>query len=297
MDRAELDQWLTGAATGSLDGPLAHLRLIQNGDGTWRGLLPAMTAYFEDAHRDARRIFHEDAGLSLDPLTDGFIQYPSAMPAKTRRGYFGEVMCAVIATRYELVLRKQWHVPVFLFRCHNAAGEYLMRRLNGDDPNANVPGRTGSDCIGVAQNQDGSLAALLVGEAKCHETFNINKAKEGLKNLGIETCLPVSIGQLRRVLVEAGGPDHARLVESLETLILTRASQAVPRVDFLLYAFDRPGVVKYAGPRITEAIVQEAYTGGRPLQVVELHSPELTSLVTALYDGLYAPTGGHDATT
>ena len=86
-----------------------HL-LLQAKHPTPPALAALLRPYFESAHGDARRVFHEYARLDLHPDAVGAVgetQYPSSLPPKTRHGLFGEVLAGLIVEAYRLSARVQ----------------------------------------------------------------------------------------------------------------------------------------------------------------------------------------------
>lgn len=79
----------------------------------------------------------------------------------TRKGYFGEVFCGILAEAEQVHTDDEWMVPIFLFRLHSQAEEYLMRLLTGEPAGSAVVGRTGSDNLALSLNGDGTVKAIL----------------------------------------------------------------------------------------------------------------------------------------
>jgi hypothetical protein len=287
VQRSDIADWFNQQIEGNLDGDYCHLRLSQKVTEGWRPLLSRITAYWERAHSDARNHFNELIGSSLDPLGAPPFDYPKNLPIKTLKGYFGETFCGLLAEVIEIVGRHTWSVPVFLFRFHQQAGEYLTRLITGETANTTIPGRTGSDFVGLRLSESGEIKAFLVAESKCHEVFNIGAAKKALSDLSSGAAIPVSLPQLKQILKIVNSESFAPTIRSIEQIMLSGVSCDLPRTDMLVYIFDRPGVMEYLNPRISDACRAENYTCGRHLQVVEIHIPDAGELIKTVYNRLY----------
>jgi hypothetical protein len=280
---------------GDLDGRFAHTRLIQLSANGWECVREELISYIERAHQDAREFFCTEWCLSLDPFGSEVpaVVYPGSLPQDTLLGYFGEAFCGMIAEGQELIGRRTWTVPVFLFRLHNQAGEHLHRLIFGERVPKSIMGRTGSDFIGLCLDEERRVVALLVGEAKCQATLNITVAKKALKDLGEQAATPVSLGQLRTVLRSLPGDGWNETVRSIEEILLTRS--AVERTDLFVYIFEDPGVVNYSAPRLPQSVVASEHGLRRRIQVAEVQIPDLRRLVSTIYTSAYQPREVHSA--
>ena len=206
----------------------------------------------------------------------------------TRKGYFGEVFCGILAEAGQVHADDEWMVPIFLFRLHTQAEEYLMRLITGEQAAGTIVGRTGSDNLALSLNGDGTVKAILGAEAKCYEDFNTTKARKALADLGAQAAVPVSLGQLKRLLAEIDPERFEATILDLERIIKHARQPTVPRHDLLVLIFEDPKIKDYSAPRISVAEKTANYAGGRPLQVVEVHLPGAGALIEELYAGLYA---------
>lgn len=298
MEHADLHAWFrTVELSGDIDSDYAHVRMLQAEMGGWQVVRDKLIALLERAHSDARTYFHTDLCLSLDPYDTslGSYAYPKNLPLETQLGYFGEAFCAMISEGMELVGKRSWTVPVFLFRIHNQAEEYLHRLIYGEPVSKGIPGRTGSDFIALCLDDRRHVQAFLAGEAKCHETFNITKAQEALTDLGEQSPIPRSLGQLKRVLSDNNLMVWRDTIQSIERILLTKTP--VPRTDLFVYIFEKPGTTHYSSPRITKETKTKYHRCQRPLHVAEVHIPDARLMVSALYEGLYRKEGASDAAT
>lgn len=289
MDRAELEDWFGISHAGDLDGTYRHTWCRQAERGRWYRHLPNLIAYLERAHEDARQLFQSSFGLDLDPVAPrhGRPSYPSDLPLKTKKGYFGEALCGMMAEGIEIIGRDRWVVPAFLFRLHQEAEEYLFRLVLGAKVPRDIPGRTGSDFVALCLGEDGQIRKFLVGEAKCHEVFNATKCKEALAKLGDEGPTPVSLPQLKRIVQDRGGEGSDRVIAAIENVIFHQRFDSIPRTNLFLYLFDRPGVATYDSVRITEEVRDAGYKCPMPLHVFEVWIPDGSELVRTAYDRVY----------
>jgi hypothetical protein len=286
---ADFGNWFETVETADVTSNYVHSRLAARDEASWQSLRPTIANYLEWAHADARDIFHDSLSISLDPRGgENSIEYPRNLPLQTRKGYFGEVFCGMLAESGQVHTDLAWTVPIFLFRLHTQAEEYLMRLITGEPAAANIVGRTGSDNLALCLNADGSINAILASEAKCYETFNITKAREALSGLGTQAPVPVSLGQLKRLLVEMDPEGFEPTILCLETIIKNARNPTIPRHDLLVLIFEDPNIKIYDQPRISLEEKTANYVGGRPLQIVEVHLPIAGALIEELYAGLYS---------
>ena len=268
-------------------GACRHTWCMQREPGQWKGYLPKLVRYLEDAHADARTCFLASLGLNLDPLGGESPVYPRDLPHDTKRGYFGEALCGIIATEMDIIGDDRWIVPAFLFRFHEEARLYLTRLVIGEGIGESITGGTGSDFIALCLNDKGSISKYLVGEAKCHKTFNVTKCGKALNKLGKEASTPVSLPQLGEILKDIDPNANASLIASIDDIFINQRFGSIPRVDLFLYAFDDAGVQRYDSVRITEELRQKHYQSNRKLHVFEVHIPDGAELVTDAYNGMY----------
>lgn len=286
---ADFERWFETARTDDPGGNYVNFRLCARDAADWRNLRPTIAQYLEWAHADARRVFHDSLGITLDPRGGRPpVEYPGSLPLATRKGYFGEVFCGILAEAGRVHAEDEWTVPLFLFRLHTQAEEYLMRLITGEPVGGAIVGRTGSDSLALAIKPDGSVRAILAEEAKCYAAFNVTKAREALSGLGAQAAVPVSLGQLKRLLAEIDPESFEATILDLEKIIKSASQSTVPRRDLLVLIFEDPGIKNYDTPRISAAEKAANYAAHRPLEVVEAHFPGVEALIEELYADLYA---------
>jgi hypothetical protein len=297
FEPADFDDWFETVRADDAAAKYVNFRLRAREVARWQKLRPTITKYLEWAHADARRIFHDSLGITLDPRGGRPpVEYPGSLPLKARKGYFGEVFCGILADSGRVHADDEWRVPIFLFRLHTQAEEYLMRLITGEPAAGTIVGRTGSDNLALSLNGDGTVKAILGAEAKCYDEFNITKARKALADLGTQAVVPVSLGQLKRLLAEIDRDTFEATILDLEKIIKNARQTTVQRHDLLVLIFEDPKIKTYNAPRISVVEVETNYVAKRPLQVVEVHLPGAGALIEELYADLYAnPPNSPDA--
>jgi hypothetical protein len=305
-----LKKWLEGYPTE--EGNYGHLLLEQRTPAD-QALYDELIPYFESAHLDARQCFHKLARISLHP-DDGEIgcdaQYPSALPLTARKGLFGEVLAGMTTEAYEFVGKHEWLIPVFLFRNHEDAGQYIYTLNRDPGRTREVLGRKGDDFIGIVVNEEGRITRFIAGEAKWRGAWTpsavdvvmlgpkVDDPAGGIKkvhnNRGvwfeINRALPVPLGleQLHAILEECEPQKYASVIASLDRILAHRNPDPVERTDLILLAGGPAATREPRQVLIPWDEVPEQYTAGRDLQVVELIIEKGDSLIDAIYGGLWA---------
>ncbi|MFA6243349.1 MAG: hypothetical protein WC655_20590 [Candidatus Hydrogenedentales bacterium] len=304
-----LNSWLESYPTEV--GNYGHLLLEQKqiaDDTLYVQLIP----YFESAHLDARECFHELARISLHPDTGDpgcDAQYPTALPLTSRKGMFGEVMSGMASEAYKFVGKHEWLIPVFLFRNHEDAGQYIYTLNRDPDRTREVLGRKGDDFIAIVVNNEGKVTRFIAGEAKWRGTWNpstIDAVMLGPKvddpaggpnkvhnNRGVwfeinrALAVPLGLEQLQAILEECEPDKYASVIASLDRILAHRNPDPVERTDLILLAGGPAAKRKARETLLDWQILPTEYAAGRDLQVVELIIEDGDNLITALYDGLW----------
>lgn len=224
MEQADLEKWLHITHTGDTEGTYIHTWCRQLEAGKWKAHFPRIVQYVEQAHADARDLFHSTIHLSLDPVpaTRHQPSYPHDMPLKAKKEFFGEALCGMFTEAMEIVGGDDWYIPTFLFRLHREAEEHLFRLVMKEKVPKEIPGRTGSDFLAISMTDDGRIRKFLCGEAKCHDTLNITNCKKYLKKLSEEGPVPVSLPQLIRILEEQDQGQLTRLIDAINDIFMNR---------------------------------------------------------------------------
>ena len=305
-----LEEWLTEYP--SVKGRYGHLLLEQSGD-SGPELVDALRPYFESAHLDARTYFHEFIGIDLHPDAEApgaHAQYPSSLPTTAIRGIFGELMAGLITESYEFVGEHEWKVPVFLFRYHDDVEAYLFELARDPDYKRGTFGRFGDDFIGIALNEDGSLARVILGEAKWRlsltsgavETLLLgewvkdkkDKTKKKRSGKGIwhelNATQPTTRGlrQLQRLLEDYDAEEYSGVVTSIaKMLMLGGEVPAVPRTDLILMVGNDPPSRDARTAAVNWKVKPKEYTAGNDLQIVEIYLKEGDALIETIYGSLW----------
>lgn len=289
-----------------------HL-LLEEQDETDPAIADDLIAYFESAHLDARQCFHKLARISLHPDADDEAcdaQYPNSLPLTALKGLFGEVMCGMLAESFEFIGKHEYLIPVFLFRNHEDAGQYIYTLSRDRTRTREVLGRKGDDFIGIVVNQEGKVTRFIAGEAKWRGTWTpsaVNTVMLGEKIVDpddntkrihngkgvwyeVNRGLPVPLGleQLHTILNECEPEKFASVIASLDRILARRNPDPVERTDLILLAGGSAPTRKAKHSLIPWDAVPEEYTVGRDLQIVELLFSNGDDLISAIYAGLWA---------
>jgi hypothetical protein len=303
-----LDDWLK--AWPSEAAKYGHLLLEQEGDGDAK-LIAKLVPYFESAHADARAFFHEQMGIDLHPDANGggaHASYPNCLPPITRRGLFGEVMAGMVAENYALIGGHEWRIPVFLFRYHEDAEQYLFALAREPERKREVYGRRGSDFLALALDEDGEVTRFIAGEAKWRKALQPavvhelmygkdvkNKRTGVVKNNGrgiwslINRDIPAPHGlrQLQRLLRELDPEGHSAAILSLDRVLTLRGTQPLPRTNLILIAGNDVPSRKAQTSLIPWEELPEDYTAEHDLQVVEIILKDGDAVIDGVYDALW----------
>lgn len=289
---------------------LGHILLeqIEADDGT---LAVALKEYFESAHLDARTSFHSFIGIDLHPDADGdapIVTYPGSLPSTTRRGLFGEVLAGLLTESYEYIGAHSWNVPIFLFRYHDDAANYLFTLARDPAQTRQTIGRLGTDFIGVSLNDGGEIVRIISGEAKWRLTLTpsavddvmLGKKPKGSKvrsgkgvwrDLNNEQNPPSGARQLLNLLREYDRDGFDKVILGLEQALVVKGPVPIPKTDLIVFA-GNGGAKRGKGECLLpwEAVPDE-YTAGNDLQIVEVVLKNGEHLIDAIYASLWEGAG------
>jgi len=309
--KVAIDNWLK--ASPRTNGNYGHLLLEQKVAGD-AGLVDALLPYFESAHADARQYFHAQIGISLHPDADEighYAVYPNCLPISARRGLFGEVLAGLVTESYvdEFVGGHPWQIPVFLFRHHADVEAYLYDFARDEDRERQVFGRFGSDFIGLAFDEAGSVIRFIAGEAKWRKSLQpsvvetlmlgewLKADATGLKersNRGIwfevnrSTTIPHGLRQMQRLLEESDPGTYANAILSLDNVLMVRNQQPLARTNLILIAGDDVPSRTAGHTLLPWQNIPTDYIARHDLQVVELIITNGHDfLIDAIYDRIY----------
>lgn len=303
-----LEEWL--AESPSVEGRYGHL-LLEQATANSQELINALRSYFESAHLDARTYFHDAIGIDLHPDATGpgyNAQYPSCLPKKAIRGIFGEVMAGLVTESYEFVGEHEWKIPVFLFRCHADIEPYLFQLARDPGRVREILGRFGDDFLGIVVSEDGSLARVILGEAKWRKNLTQGAVEELLHGkwvkddqdkkvrsgkgiwYEINRTQDVTYGlrQLQKILREYDYEEYSGVVTSIGRLLIVGGDEPpVPRTDLILLVGNDPAKRESGTVAIDWKNIPTEYTAGNDLQIVEIYLNEGDDLIDELYGILW----------
>lgn len=275
-------------------------------------LIAELVDYFESAHADARKFFHEQMGIDLHPDADAEgakVTYPTCLPSITRRGLFGEVMAGMLTEHLDYIGGHDWKIPVFLFRYHEDAEAYLFSLVRDEDRKREVYGRRGSDFLALVLDETGEVTRVIVGEAKWRKKLQPAVVKElmyGKKKKNADTGelehdgkgiwyqvnrdipAPHGLRQLQRLLREIDPQGYSAAIASLDRVLIVKDAQPLPRTNLILIS---GGDVQSRGERCSLIPWEKKpkdYTAPYDLQVVELILSDGDSVIDGVYDALWS---------
>jgi hypothetical protein len=303
-----LKAWLK--ETNTIGPAYGHL-LLEQAIAINAPLVQALRPYFESAHRDAREVFHGDAGMDLHPdatTAGAHAQYPACLPPNARRGLFGEVLAGLVTEHYKMVEGHKWCVPAFLFRHHADARKYIFALARDPARKREVYGRHGNDFIAVCLDDKGAVERFLAGEAKWRKTLspsvietlmigewvkddagNRSRSGKGIWfELNRELTAPHGLRQLQEILKTGGLDKFAPTILSMDKILTLKDPIVVPRTDLIVISGNAAATRQTGTTLLPSNSAPAEYTAGRPLQVVEVILTEGQNLIDALYDSLWS---------
>lgn len=310
-----LDEWLEEHF--STNGSFGHLLLLQK-EIDPATICQGLRLYFESAHLDARQVFHADMGIDLHPDAGDFdgeapIEYPGCLPTTTRKGLFGEVMAGLITEGYELVGAHEWCVPIFLFRYHEDARNYLFDLARNPEKKRQTIGRLGSDFIGLLLDEDGAVIRFIAGEAKWRKTLTpsaVNEVMYGKKvanpaggakvhsgkgvwnDVNNDPPVPIGVRQLMRLLQEHDPDGYDSAILSLERALVLHNPEPLPRTNLIIIVGNGAATRKEMECLLPFQEMPDDYTAGHDLQLVEVILKDGEELIDSLYESLWSDGGG-----
>lgn len=284
------------------------LEQIEADDGT---LAVALKEYFESAHLDARTSFHSFVGIDLHPDADGdasIVTYPGSLPSTTRRGLFGEVLAGLLTESYEYIGAHSWKIPIFLFRYHDDAANYLFTLARDPNQTRQTIGRLGTDFIGVSINDDGEIVRIISGEAKWRLTLTrgsvddvmlgkkpkgsqIRTGKGVWRDLNNEQSPPSGARQLLNLLREYDRDGFDKAILDLERALVVKDPAPIPKTDLIVFAGNGSAKREKGECLLPWEAVPDEYTAGNDLQIVEVVFKNGEDLIDAIYASLWEGAG------
>lgn len=294
-----LANWLTNAIQKSADKKYYHRRLEEN-LSIRTTIHQELQKLVHEAHEDARQKLRKLAGISqsLDLLnvqeTPGidtkFINdFPRYLELKTLKGYFGEIMAAVVAEHFN-PLDEDWQVFAFPFRLHQTAYHALekVRQEGGSAPT--IIGRLGDDMLAFQCNDQRHITRVLFCEAKCTAHHNKNLIAEAHKKSSDNKIVPVDCLLLVDILQDYSSPgsDEEKWIHALRRLYFSTNSPTHERCDLVVYNCGLPPA-KASTLIIPTSTPHADYTARRRLEAVEIHLHDVNGLIEEAYQVLTQP--------
>ncbi len=292
----------------SVNGNFGHtlLEQIERDDGS---LAAAVKDYFESAHLDARNVFHSNIGIDLHPDADGddyVVTYPGSLPSTTRRGLFGEVLAGLLTESYEYVGKYKWCVPIFLFRHHDDAFQYLFSLARDPGRKRQTIGRLGSDFIGLTFNDDGEVVRIISGEAKWRKTLTqgvvdtlmlgkwiddngdrVRSGKGVWNGVNSEPDTPSGVRQLQRLLQEHDPEGYDAAILSLQKALVVENPKPIPKTDLIVVATNDSETRNDGECLLPWDKAPAEYTAGNDLQIMEVKFIAGEDLIDDIYSSLW----------
>lgn len=288
--------WLANTIQISADNNYYHRRLEEN--LAVRSVIhQELQELVYQAHEDARRKLRNLAGISqsLDLLreqetlgidTTIIDDFPRYLELKTLKGYFGEIMAAVVAEHFR-PLDEDWQVFAFPFRLHQTAYHALekVRQEGGSAPT--IIGRLGDDMLAFQCNAQGSITRVLFCEAKCTARHNQNLIAEAHQKSSDDKIIPVDCLFLVDILQDYASPgsNEEKWIHALRRLYFSNRNPTHERCDLVVYNCGLPPV-RESTVIIPTSIPHENYTARRRLEAVEIHLHDVNGLVEDIYQAL-----------
>jgi hypothetical protein len=293
---AFLHEWLNSERTAN--GRYAHHLLREEVARRPAAITPLQSA-IEHANEDVRTRLRLVQLISLDPFGDEEAEvvdpargYPAFLDYITLKGYFGEIMAGLIALTYGSHGLDSWEIPVFLFRCHEAALQYLERQQQehpADEPDfavideqPRIPGRTGDDCLAFQRDANGQIVRVLCCEAKCTDGHSAKHIREAHIKASEPALKPVDL----RLLIEAlEDYEDPAAIAWRDALLRLRLRAVLPpgyeRCDLVCYIYAQEPVRNRTW--IPVDAPHGNYVAGRRLEAVEVYLPDIHDLIVAVY--------------
>jgi hypothetical protein len=304
-----LKTWLKDTAN-AVPG-YTHL-LLESNKPVPSDLAEQLRPYFESAHADARRVFHEYAKIDLHPDSLGSsstCQYPTSLPATTRHGLFGEVLAGMIVEAYQAQHDKyQWSVPVFLFRHHADVGKYLFFLARDSSRTRQLWGRLGDDFIGLGFDQHKNVERVIVGESKFRDKLSqlgvedlllgkrekeddgtTTRKEDGIwRSFQDAYSVPEGLVQLQAILIERAPTEYAAAITSIDRILAITPKHSIPRTDLVIFSGGSPAKRKPGETFVRSNVLPKEYLAGRDLIVVEAFLENGADLAKKIYDTVWS---------
>jgi len=294
-----LVRWLTNTIQTSADGKYYHRRLKED-LATRAEILNELKSLIHQAHEDARQKLRNLTGISssLDPLeeeetpgisTSIINEFPRYLELTTLKGYFGEIMAAVIAENFN-PFNEDWRVFAFPFRLHQTAYHALekIRQEGGSAPT--IIGRLGDDMLAFQCDDQGKITHVLFCEAKCTARHDADLIAEAHRKSSDSKMIPVDCLPLIDILQDyaIAGSDAEKWIHALRRLYFSNNNPTHERCDLVSYICGLPPA-KATTLIIPNSVPHRDYTARRRLEAVEIHLHDVNGLIEEVYQAITQP--------
>jgi hypothetical protein len=290
----KFSSWLQDSVSESSDKKYRHRLLTEYSDKRDE-TLQELTAYVRSAHEDARRYLYELFSNTLDPFAglaplDPTEGYPELLHMQTLKGYFGEIFAGLIAEYFSPFGEDGWKVPVFLFRYHTVAFQELERIRQTGGEARQLPGRTGDDCLAFQLNSEGQIIRYLYCEAKCTSGGHRPEMVAEAHKKASESVV-VDLQQVIRVLQQRNNEADKQWLLAVQKLsfVMRRhlpenLNYEIERCDMVSYICGKGPVKGGRSAWLPTTKPHEKYKAARRLETVEIHLPDIETLIRQVYD-------------
>ncbi|HEY9859729.1 MAG TPA: hypothetical protein V6D16_09495 [Candidatus Obscuribacterales bacterium] len=294
-----LTNWVTNTVQRADDGQYYHRRLEENLN-IRSNIIQELQILVQQAHEDARQKLRNLSGISssLDPIEeeetpgiDSSIidEFPRYLELKTLKGYFGEIMAAVVAENFN-PFDEDWRVFAFPFRLHQTAYHALeqVRQKGGSAPT--IIGRLGDDMLAFQCDDQGKITHVLFCEAKCTAYHNTQLIAEAHQKSSDGKLIPNDCLFLIEILQDYANVslEAAKWIHSLRHLWWSKNNPTHERCDLINYICGLPPA-KASTEIISISAPHSAYTAKRRLEAVEIHLHDVNGLVEEVYQAISQP--------
>jgi len=225
-------------------------------------------------------------------------------------------MAGLVTEGFDLVGNYRWCVPIFLFRYHEDARNYLFTLARNPEKKRQTIGRLGSDFIGLLLGEDGAVIRFIAGEAKWRKTLTqsvvdslmygekkvdpegkggkIHCGKGIWNNVNNDPPVPIGVRQLMRLLQECDPEGYDAAILSMEKSLVLRAPTKLPRTDLIIIVGNGGSKREEMDCLLPYDRMPDDYTAGHDLQLVEVILKDGDELIDILYESLWSK-GDDDA--
>lgn len=286
-------KWLIDTVQKSDDGQYYHRRLEEDLD-IRADIIKELQILVHQAHEDTRQKLRKIVGISdsLDPLgeeeTPGIgasiiDEFPRYLEHTTLKGYFGEIMAAVVAENFN-ALDEDWQVIAFPFRSHQMAYHALEQVRQEESTAPTIIGRFGDDMLAFKRDLQNKITHILFCEAKCTARHDSTLITDAHQKSSDSKKIPVDC----LVIIEAlqdyatAGSDEESWINSLRHLWFSNKNSIHERCDLVSYICGLPPV-RASTVIIPKSAPHENYIANRRLEAVEIHLHDVNGLIEEVY--------------